>query len=531
VQNSTVTRRRAGVLIPLFSCASTTSWGVGDIADIATFCRWIADAGLSVLQLLPINEMAPGQQSPYSAISAMAVDPIFISLPAVEDFEAIGGEASMLADDRAALDAVRVSPRIDYVPVRRLKRAALGASFARFVDAEWKRDSERARDFKTFVTQQAWWIEDYSLFRAIHAREGERPWTEWPLELQHREPAAIDRARRELAHDVLFYQYLQWLAATQWRAARERIGGASLDVALFGDLPFMVDGDSADVWSRQQQFNLDVSIGAPPDAFTADGQDWGMPLYRWDVIEREDFRWLRERARRSADQFDGYRVDHLVGFYRTYGRPKRGGQAGFSPADEASQLALGERVLGVFGANAEIVAEDLGTVPDFVRASLARLGVPGFRVLRWERYWHQEGQPFRDPADYPAASVATSGTHDTETLRAWWERSPTAERRGVADLPTVRRIVAPLGIDLANAPFEAARDVLLQALFASKSDLLLLPVQDVFGWRERINEPATIDNRNWSFRLPWPVDRMNDIPEARERQRALREWSLRSQRR
>src|SRR5437588_7375538 len=188
---------------------------------------WLAGAGMRVLQLLPINEMAPGQQSPYSAISAMAVDPVFIALAAVEDFEAIGGEASMLADDRAALDEVRTSARIDYVQVRRLKRAALGASFARFVDAEWKRDSARARDFRTFVAQQAWWIEDYSLFRAIHARESERPWSEWPIDLQRREPAAIDRARRELAQDVLFYQYLQWLAATQWRAARSRARGVA----------------------------------------------------------------------------------------------------------------------------------------------------------------------------------------------------------------------------------------------------------------------------------------------------------------
>src|SRR5262249_14189218 len=148
--------RRAGALVPLFSCASTTSWGIGGIGDLAQACRWLAGANLRVLQLLPINEMAPGQQSPYSAISAMAVDPIYISVPAVEDFEAMGGEASMLADDRAALDAVRVSRRIDYTQVRRLKRAALGASFARFIEAEWKRDGERARDFRTFITQQAW---------------------------------------------------------------------------------------------------------------------------------------------------------------------------------------------------------------------------------------------------------------------------------------------------------------------------------------------------------------------------------------
>src|SRR5207244_6530571 len=126
------------------------------------------------------------------------------------------------------------------------------------------------------------------------------------------------------------------LAASHWREARERTGG----VALFGDLPFMVDGDSADVWARQHQFNLDVTIGAPPDAFSVSGQDWGMPLYRWDVIAAEDFRWLRERARRNADLYDGYRVDHLVGFYRTYGNPKDGTRPVFTPADEPAQLAL-----------------------------------------------------------------------------------------------------------------------------------------------------------------------------------------------
>jgi 4-alpha-glucanotransferase len=239
----------------------------------------------------------------------------------------------------------------------------------------------------------------------------------------------------------------------------------------------------------------------------------------------EDYRWLRERARRGADLFDGYRVDHLVGFYRTYGRPKNGGEPFFTPADERSQQALGERVLEIFrGAGAEIVAEDLGTVPDFVRASLARLGVPGFRVFRWERYWHSDGQPFRDPADYPAASVATSGTHDTEPLIVWWERASDDERHKVAALPTIQRIAG--ANDFAYAPYDTkVRDVVLEALFGSGSYLLLLPLQDVFGWRDRINEPATVGDHNWSFRLPWASDQLNDVPQARERQATLARWS------
>ncbi len=515
--------RRAGVLIPLFSCSSSASWGIGDIADIVPVSAWLAAAGQRVLQLLPINEMAPGQQSPYSAISAMAVDPVFIHVPAVPDFSALGGESALSPDDRADLAAARCSRRVEYQRVRRLKRTALRAAFDRFADAEVAADTDRARALRTFVSEQAWWVEDYSLFRAIHAREDERPWTEWPVDVQRREPLVIDRLRRELAREVLFYQYLQWLAWLQWHEARRQTPG----VELFGDLPFMVDGDSADVWARQHQFRLDVSIGVPPDAFSATGQDWGMPLYNWDAMAAEDFRWLHERARRSADLFDGYRVDHLVGFYRTYGRPRDGGTPFFAPSDEGAQTALGERLLEVFRrAGATIVAEDLGTVPDFVRESLARVGVPGFRVFRWERHWHTEGQPFRDPSEYPARSVATSGTHDTEPMIAWWETAPEEDRWKVAALPTIQRLAA--GIDLVHADYQTpVRDVLLEALYSSGSDLLLLPVQDIFGWRARINEPATVDDNNWTFRLPWPVDQLDAVPEARERSERLRAWAER----
>jgi 4-alpha-glucanotransferase len=236
---------------------------------------------------------------------------------------------------------------------------------------------------------------------------------------------------------------------------------------------------------------------------------------------------VRGRARRSADLFDGYRVDHLVGFYRTYARPRDGRAPYFTPADEDAQRRLGEMVLEIFrGPGSEIVAEDLGTVPDFVRASLAALGVPGFRVFRWERHWHDEGQPFRDPSEYPAVSVAVSGTHDTETHAVWWTQASAAERRAVSALPTVQRITSGRALDA--EPFgPPVRDALLEALFASGSALVMCAVQDVFGWADRINEPATVGERNWIFRLPWPCDRLDEVVEARERQAALRRWSER----
>ena len=513
------TRRRAGLVIPLFSCPSTTSWGIGEIGDIATLTRWMASAGAQVLQLLPLNERAPGQSSPYSPISAMAIDPIYISLAAVPEFAALGGEASLSDSERALLAHVRGADRVDHVSVRTLKTAALQRAFVRFHETEWERDTERARALRSFLSEQAWWIEDYALFRALHAHEGERPWSEWPIELQRREPAAIDQSRRELGDEVLYRQYLQWLATTQWLDARQAADG----VALFGDLPFMVDRDSADVWARQQEFDLAVSVGAPPDGFSKTGQDWGMPAYRWEALPGEDYRWLRERARRTADMFDGYRIDHVVGFYRTYERPRDGGEPFFQPSDEPMQLAQGERVMGLFQqANAEVLAEDLGTVPDFVRASLGRLGIPGFRIFRWERHWNQEGQPFRDPSEYPPLSVAASGTHDTEPLIVWWDGASPDDRARISALPTVQR-VAQAPIDTASS--ERASEAIIEALFASESNLLLLPIQDLFGWRDRVNDPAVMDGVNWTFRLPWPSDELDDIRDARHRRDQFRAWA------
>jgi 4-alpha-glucanotransferase len=529
---SLIAGRHAGLLVPLFSMPSRASWGIGEIGDIPWLASWLAGAGQDLLQLLPINEMAVGQRSPYSAMTAMAIDPIFISVGRVDEFRELGGEAAMDEAWRRRLADARSSPSIDHALVRSVKEPALRAAFERFRDQRWKTGDPAAEPLRRWIADQSWWLDDYALFRALHARERERPWTGWPAALAARDPAALAAARRSLAVEILFRQWLQWVADSQWRAAK----AAARPVSLLGDLAFMVDGDSADVWAHADQFRLDAAVGAPPDAFSETGQNWGLPAYRWDVMAARGFPWLRDRARRSAALFDGYRVDHLVGFYRTYAFPLDGSPAFFTPPDEADQLRLGEAVLGVLGASgARIIAEDLGTIPDFVRASLARLGVPGCKVFRWERHWSLTGQPYRDPAGYPAASVAASGTHDTETVAAWWDAMAPSEQLAVLEAPGVaerldpRRAPRPAPARVAAdepIPFSPAlRDVLLEVLFASGSDLLLLPVQDVFGWRDRINVPASLGDHNWTWRLPWPVDTLDRQADARDRAAALRNWS------
>jgi len=515
--------RRAGLLVPLFSIPSSRSWGIGEIGDLDRLTGWLEVAGIRLLQLLPISESSPGEPSPYGALSAMAIDPQFVTMDAVEDFATTGGESALDSDIRRQLDGLRGSTFVRYGPVKAVKQAALRLAFAQFRTTEWATDSTRARALRAFIEAHAWWLEDYALFRALHARYDERPWTDWPAPVRSREPAALARARVDLQEEVLFRQYVQWNAGDQWAAARARAGG----VALFGDLPFMVSGDSADVWARQDEFDLDRSVGTPPDEFSATGQDWGLPPPRWDLVASRGFEWLHQRARRMATLFDGCRVDHLVGFYRTFTRSRDGGEGVFTPAEERDQVALGERVLDVVRTSGlEIVAEDLGVVPNFVRASLARLGVPGYKVMRWERRWHDPGQPFIDPADYPAVALATSGTHDMESMAVWWEHAPADEREAVLAIPSVRARLADVPGKADGTLSPRVRDAILEALYASGADLLVLPVQDVFGWRDRINTPGTVGDHNWTWCLPWPVDRLAVEPEASAAAARLLAWSM-----
>lgn len=492
--------RRRGVLLPLFSAVSTRSWGIGDCGDLATVAAWLASAGFGDLMLLPIGTMADGQSSPYSACSAMAIDPIYLAVDDVEDFRRAGGVEAMPAHGREALAAARSSARVYYAAVRAAKSTAMALAFETFLRDEWSHHTPRAVTLAAFIARERWWLDDYALYRAItHERGGD--WRTWPAALAERAPAALAEARETLATAVLYEQYLQWLIDGQWQAARRAV--AQHGVRIYGDVPFVVDTASADVWARADEFFLDLSAGVPPDAFSATGQDWGLPVYRWDVIAAGTFQWLRERSRRAAALFDGIRLDHLVGFFRTYARDKSG-NAWFTPSEEHTQRWQGTQVIAaVRESGLHVLAEDLGVIPDFVRAVLAEQQVPGYKVLRWERAYHEPGQPYIDPASFPSLSVAATGTHDTETVADWYDQLPAHERMAVA------------GSISKFSP--AIRDTLLTRAMGSGSANAFIPIQDVFGWRDRVNTPGTVTDHNWTWRLPWPIDTWATHPEAVER--------------
>ncbi len=505
-------------MLPLFSATSSRSWGIGELSDLRPFSTWLASAGFDRLMILPIGVVAPGDTSPYSAQSAMAIDPMYIALEDVPDFEGAGGVGALSEAARGDLDVARAAGRVDYARVRRVKSEALAIAFDRFHREEWRLSSPRAVGFRGFMSEEAWWLDDWALYAAIAHAIGTPDWRAWPESIRERREDAMADARRTLEREVLRHQYAQWQASRQWLRAREAARAAG--VTVFGDMPFMVSAESPDVWARTDEFMFDVSLGVPPDEFSATGQDWGMPTYRWDRIARTGYAWMRQRVRRMADLYDGYRVDHLVGLFRTYGKPPAGDPF-FSPSAEADQIAQGEAILRILiDSRATIIAEDLGVVPPFVRASLARLGVPGCKVLRWERDWDAPGQPFIDPARYPPLSAAMTGTHDTDDagrLVAWRERGRTAGR----DRDTGDSARPGSAMPRCRGPTRCATRSCRRPT-GPAPDELFVPAQDVFGWTDRINVPATVGDRNWTWRLPWRVDQLTHVPAATERARFCR---------
>lgn len=503
--------RAAGVAVPLFSLRGSQDLGSGTILDLLPLIDWLDRWHQRVVQLLPLNEAAPGEASPYSTLSVFALDPTYISTAGVPD----------IAEDEAArqwLQRVPVRRRVQRLRQSRwrhrhaayqLSLHVLELGFRRF---ETRASDRRQAAFAEFCRRQAWWLDDYALFRALRERAHWASWETWPEGLRQRDPEALWVAAAEVQPRIRFAKYLQWIAAEQWQQVRAH--ARRHGVLIKGDLPFVCGRDSADVWAHPELFDLSSSAGAPPDEFSATGQAWGLPLYDWAEMQRQGYDWWRRRARQGGELYDLFRIDHVIGLYRTYAIPViDGGRSGFVPPNEDEQLAQGKALISAIldeARGAGVVAEDLGTVPQWARRSLGELGIPGYKVLRWEKH----DSRYRDPLSYPPLSIATSGTHDTSTLAAWCEELTEAERLALCE---------EIDLDSALSTRHSALVLaLLQRLYEAGSVLTVLPIQDLFGWRERINTPATVVRRNWAYRLPVPIGEIDQLPGARERLELIR---------
>ena len=455
-------RRRAGVLLHPTSLPDDGHGVLG--ASARAFVDFLAEAGFSVWQVLPLGP-THADGSPYQTQSAHA------------------GESSLL-DRRVLLER-------GWIDSLEASRGAAHPWHAARLGFE-ANASEAAREARArFEHDAAAWLDDYALFAALRVAHAGAPWWEWPRPLREREPDALQAATVALAERIADERFAQYLFDCQWRELREYAG--SRGVRLFGDLPIFVAWDSADCWAERGQFLLDdegrpeVVAGVPPDYFSATGQRWGNPLYDWQRMARDDYRWWRRRLASQLRLFDVLRVDHFRGFAAYWEIPASEHSAVNGRWASGPGAALFERLTAEFGA-LPLVAEDLGLITEDVIALREVLGLPGMKVLQFA-FGGDAGNPYL-PHNHEPNSVVYTGTHDNDTTLAWANGVDDETRRHAARY--LRCAVADVATALASAAL------------ASVSRWAMLPMQDVLhlGEGHRMNVPGTVQG-NWRWRFRW----------------------------
>ncbi|MGC4013721.1 MAG: 4-alpha-glucanotransferase [Luteolibacter sp.] len=539
---TTASRRSAGILLPAFSPRRPGDLGIGDTRALRQWIDWAADHGVGFLQLLPIQETG-ADDSPYNAISSVALEPAYLSFDS-EDIPWITREE--VAAARAEMGEAAEASLVDYRAVRKAKRGLLEKAWVRF------QQQNDFKEFGDFSAAEADWLLHYSHFRWLMERNhGTETWDLWPEDCNDPKRAiatlgeAFKADRDAVMERLSFFKWVQWLCFRQWRAVRAHADARG--VKLMGDIPIGVSWYSADVFFGQQDFDLGWCGGAPPErVFKHDrfirkwGQNWGIPLYRWDKMAEESFPWWRQRVAKLTSIFHIFRIDHVLGFYRIYSFPwrpqrnaefldlteeeaaiKTGGllpgwapRPDDTPENQAANRADGDlrlrMVLEAAGAG-EVVGEDLGCVPEYVRPHLASLGIAGFRIPHWD--FDEEGHVI-PKEELPECSFATYATHDHDTLAGMWESlrhdvmAPGSDPEDVAtatgyltrmsefaDIPRIGEVWAPYS--------DAIQWRLIKSLLASTSRYAAIMVTDLTAMTERFNRPGTVGGDNWRLRLPW----------------------------
>lgn len=556
--------RTAGILIPAFSPRRAGDLGIGDTLALREWIDWAAEHNIHFIQILPINEHG-ADDSPYSAISTAALDPVFL---AFDQGEVPMIEAHDLDRVRATLGSLVDAQEVDYPAVRRAKRNLLESAWTRFNET----DSPLRTEFELFRQTEAFWLEDYCLFRHLCNLHGvEVTWDRWPTEIQTPEGARrfIADCRKKdgelMDYRLGYFAFVQWLCHRQWRAVRAHADNRG--VKLMGDVPIGIARHSADVFFHRDQFHLDWCAGSPaegpgnPDPFTARwGQNWGVPLYRWDRMQADGYQWWKHRIRRVTELFHWFRIDHILGFYRIYAFPWLPSQnerfahldahavaeitGGNLPRwwqrpddtweNQEANLADGDQHLrGIFSdfPKDRVIAEDLGWVPQYVRPHLQELGICGYRIPHWD--CDSSGHPV-SAKTFPEASFASYSTHDHDPLCAIWRNCLRTVRHHQAnpDAPdawhadgarnTLRILSEFAHIPIPHDGFswpdytEGIHLRFIKTLFDSHARHALLTITECFSIDARINTPGTQTPHNWSFRLPWTLREIRKSPKLTE---------------
>jgi 4-alpha-glucanotransferase len=476
--------RAAGILLHPTSLPSRG--GIGDFGPAAyRFVDFLTAAGQSLWQVLPLGPLGYGN-SPYSSTSAFAGNPLLISLERLAERGWI--DAAKL--DAAKLDSANLEPSasapVEYGQIFARKMPFLFEAGRNFVQTA---SGEARQRFEKFRADNSWWLDDFVLFDALRAQHKLACWNQWPSELARRDPAALEKARKELELDMRIRAALQFAFYEQWRALRRYCSERA--IRIVGDVAIFMNHDSADVWTRRELFRLnenleaDVVAGVPPDFFSKTGQRWGNPLYRWDVMKEQGYEWWVERLRWATAHCDYIRLDHFRGFDQFWEIPGGDDNAVNGRWVDGPRDDLFKKLREVLG-GLPFFAEDLGFITPEVYALRDRLQIPGMAVLQFG--FGDEGAHIYLP-HRAVGKVIYTGTHDNDTTMGWW-------RTGASDAER-RNAEAYLG-----RSHDGIHWGFVRAAYCSPASLSIVPLQDVLGLgsEARMNTPS-LHGGNWRWRF------------------------------
>lgn len=476
--------RKSGILMPVFSLPGP--YGIGCFSKEAyRFVDFLTDAGQSYWQILPLGPTSYGD-SPYQSFSTFAGNPYFI------DPDTLKKEELLTASD---LKEYHTSPneKIDYALLYKERFVLLRKAFARF-----NTDYPEYEDFKE---KESDWLYDYSLFMALKDAHDGRSFVEWEDKYRLRDENALKQFTDEHADDIEFYSFLQYEFATQWTSLKKYANDKGVEI--IGDIPIYVSADSSDVWCNPSLFQMNENgnpiavAGCPPDGFSADGQLWGNPLYRWDEHERTHFDWWISRMKKCCELYDVIRIDHFRGFDEYYSIPAKDKTAANGHWEKGPGMKLFTAIKEVLG-DVDIIAEDLGFVTDTVKKLVKDSGFPNMKVLEFA-FDSRDSSGGGDsdnaylPFNYNRNCVVYTGTHDNETLRGWLSSITAAELTHVKNY---------LGVSKDTKKDDLV-DPLIRAALSSVADMCVIGLWDYLGLPNsaRINTPSTLGG-NWQWRCP-----------------------------
>lgn len=476
--------RRSGILLPISSLPS--KYGIGCFSKEAyEFVDGLSEAHQHFWQILPLGQTSFGD-SPYQSFSTFAGNPYFI------DLEKLIEEGMLTKEECEECDFGDDDRTVDYGKIYEERYDLLWCAFERS-------NIEENDEFKKFVKENEDWLPDYALYMAIKDSFEGIAWTEWEEDVRLRKKEALDEYREELEDDILFYEFLQFKFVEQWMKLKKYANDKGIEI--IGDIPIYVAFDSADCWSDTKlfQFNSDnvpiAVAGCPPDAFAADGQLWGNPLYDWDYHKKTGYEWWIRRVQYSLRLYDVVRIDHFRGFDEYYSIPYGDKTAKNGKWEKGPGIDLFKSIEDKLG-KLNIIAEDLGYLTDTVEKLVKDTGYPGMKLIQFA--FDSREQSNYLPHTYEKNTIVYTGTHDNDTLVGWYDSISEEDREYALDYMNNR-----------STPKDKIYLDFIRMAMASVSDTAIIPLQDYLGLgsEARINIPSTLGG-NWTWRmLPGELDK------------------------